>query len=73
MTVSERPQIRLNGDDTPLTASTIKALLDGMDIDAARPGVAVALNGCVVPRAAWAKTAVKSGDTVEVVRARQGG
>lgn len=73
MTVPDKPQIRLNGDDTPLTASTVQALLDSLDIGAARAGVAVALNGSVVPRAAWPHTPINSGDTVEVVRARQGG
>ena len=36
-------------------------------------GIAVALNGSVVPRAAWRATAFKAGDSVEIVRARQGG
>jgi sulfur carrier protein len=36
-------------------------------------GVAVAVNGEVVPRAAWASTPVGSGDRVEVLTASQGG
>jgi sulfur carrier protein len=36
-------------------------------------GVAVAVNGEVVPRAAWATTTVESGDRVEVLTATQGG
>ena len=36
-------------------------------------GVAVALNGTVVPRQAWGDTRLKAGDDVEIVRARQGG
>ncbi len=39
----------------------------------AQRGIAVALNGAVVPRAAWPQTALKPGDSVEIVRARQGG
>ncbi|HWC13128.1 MAG TPA: sulfur carrier protein ThiS [Actinomycetota bacterium] len=36
-------------------------------------GVAVALNGEVVPRAAWASTKLTRGDRVEVLVAAQGG
>jgi sulfur carrier protein len=36
-------------------------------------GVAVAVNGEVVPRAAWAGTALRDGDRVEVLSATQGG
>jgi sulfur carrier protein len=36
-------------------------------------GVAVAVNGEVVPRGSWATTAVIRGDRVEVLTATQGG
>ncbi|MBX3102613.1 MAG: sulfur carrier protein ThiS [Bacteroidetes bacterium] len=36
-------------------------------------GVAVALNGQVVPRSEWTATSLKSGDVIEIVRAFQGG
>ncbi|MEU7589149.1 sulfur carrier protein ThiS [Micromonospora sp. NPDC049230] len=36
-------------------------------------GVAVAVNGEVVPRAGWATTALRDGDQVEVLTAAQGG
>lgn len=36
-------------------------------------GVAAALNGAVVRRAAWDKTALADGDEVEVLTAVQGG
>ncbi|MGB8742803.1 MAG: sulfur carrier protein ThiS, partial [Xanthobacteraceae bacterium] len=39
--------------------------------DIAQRGVAVALNGAVVPRAAWRDTLLRTGDSVEIVRARQ--
>ena len=42
-------------------------------MDVAQRGIAVALNGSVVPRSAWADTTLKPGDNVEIVRARQGG
>ena len=65
--------IKLNGQDEPLTVSTLAALLDEKAVDVAQRGIAVALNGSVVPRAAWAGTVLKPGDSVEIVRARQGG
>jgi sulfur carrier protein len=36
-------------------------------------GIAVALNGTVVPRTDWSMTPLNPGDSVEIVRARQGG
>ena len=38
-----------------------------------RRGVAVALDGEVVPRSAWARTELREGQRVEVVQAVQGG
>ena len=66
-------QIRLNGQDEPLRAMTLAALLDEKAVDVGQKGIAVALNGAVVPRAEWAATPLKAGDSVEIVRARQGG
>lgn len=54
----------------------------GDDIDVAglvgrltphRRGVAVAVNGEVVPRTGWSGTALRDGDRVEVLTAAQGG
>jgi sulfur carrier protein len=36
-------------------------------------GFAIALNGAVVRRDAWAATALNDGDRVEIIRAMQGG
>ncbi|RLP83495.1 sulfur carrier protein ThiS [Micromonospora sp. BL4] len=36
-------------------------------------GVAVAVNGEVVPRAGWSTTVLRDGDRVEVLTAAQGG
>ena len=65
--------IRVNGESEALGAATIAALLDAKEIGADARGVAVALNGAVVPRAAWGETRLSPGDAVEIVRARQGG
>jgi sulfur carrier protein len=66
-------RIRINGQDEPLVAATLAALLEEKAVDVAQRGIAVALNGAVVPRAAWPQTALRPGDSVEIVRARQGG
>jgi sulfur carrier protein len=65
--------IRVNGETEPLAAATLAALLAEKALDTEQKGIAVALNGAVVPRAAWPATALKPGDSVEIVRARQGG
>ena len=65
-------QIRVNGENELLAAPTLAALLAEKAVDVAQRGIAVAVNGAVVPRAAWADTMLKPGDNVEIVRARQG-
>lgn len=65
--------IRVNGESEPLVAPTIELLLAEKAMDTGQRGIAVALNGAVVPRAAWRDTPLKPGDTIEIVRARQGG
>ena len=71
--MTQAPNIRINGQDEPLMAATLAALLEDKAIDTAQRGIAVALNGAVVPRAAWPQSELKAGDNVEIVRARQGG
>jgi sulfur carrier protein len=66
-------QIRVNGQDEPLTSTTLAALLEEKTVDVGQRGIAVALNGSVVPRAEWPTTPLNPGDSVEIVRARQGG
>lgn len=66
-------RIRVNGQDEALVAGTLAALIEAKAVDVAQKGIAVALNGAVVPRSEWAATVLKAGDSVEIVRARQGG
>ena len=65
--------IRVNGQDEPLSAPTLSALLEEKALDVGQRGIAVALNGAVVPRTDWPSTRLNPGDSVEIVRARQGG
>ena len=65
--------ITVNGEREAFTAATLEALLAEKAVDTAQRGIAVAINGAVVPRASWPKTMLQPGDSVEIVRARQGG
>ena len=65
--------IRVNGAVEPLAAATLSALLAEKAVDTGQRGIAVALNGAIVPRAAWSETPLQPGDRVEIVGARQGG
>jgi sulfur carrier protein len=71
--VIETGTLTVNGVAEPLSAPTVAALLVERDIAPNGRGVAVALNGAVVRRVDWATTALNPGDTVEIVRAMQGG
>ena len=65
--------IRVNGQDEPLIAGTLAALLEEKAVDTGQRGIAVAVNGAIVQRAAWPQTTLRPGDSIEIVRARQGG
>jgi sulfur carrier protein len=73
MTHSAAANIRVNGQDEPLAVDTLAALLADKAVDTGQRGIAVAINGSIVPRAAWPQTQLRAGDSVEIVRARQGG
>jgi sulfur carrier protein len=66
-------RIRVNGQDVLLDAATVADLLAQQAVDVGQGGIAVALNGSVVPHSAWGETAIRSGDSIEIVRAKQGG
>jgi sulfur carrier protein len=65
--------IRLNGEERPLEVARLVELLQRAGIDPAARGTAVALNGAVVPRAAWPSTGLAAGDAVEIVQPFRGG
>ena len=65
--------IRVNGQDELLGVATLAALLEEKAVDTGQRGIAVALNGAIVPRAAWPQTPLRPGDSIEIVRVLQGG
>ena len=65
-------EIRLNGRTRRVEdGMTVGALVDGVSPE--RRGVAVAVDGEVLPRRAWDETLVREGTAVEIVGAVQGG
>ncbi|WP_114395762.1 sulfur carrier protein ThiS [Oleisolibacter albus] len=65
--------IRVNGKDSGRAPGPLLALLAELGYGLDSRGIAVAVNGGVVPRARWTETALADGDTVEVVKVLQGG
>jgi sulfur carrier protein len=66
--------IELNGEARPRDGATIVDLLADLGVrDPGARGVAVAVNGEIVPRADWPRRRVADGDRVEALSAMQGG
>lgn len=65
--------ISVNGVLQPLNNLKLFKLLEENGVDGRKGGVAVALNGEVVPRGDWAQTSLKSDDKVEIVQIVRGG
>ncbi|EEP71722.1 sulfur carrier protein ThiS [Micromonospora sp. KC207] len=65
-------ELTVNGAGRTLPAGATVADLVGLVTDQRR-GLAVAVNGEVVPRGGWPATLLRDGDRVEVLSAAQGG
>ena len=63
----------VNGESRRVPAADVRVLLSVLGLDPAGRGLAVARNGEVVPRSAWATTIVAPDDRIEIVGAVQGG
>jgi sulfur carrier protein len=72
MTMSD-DTITLNGECVPMTSRDIFGLLAEKNIGSDRGGVAVAVNGEVVPRAEWSQTPLQPNDKIEIVHIVRGG
>ena len=67
-------ELKVNGNAKSLSEGTTLAdLLEGMDIRADTTGIAVAVNEAVVPRQNWRDTQLRTSDSIEIIRAVQGG
>lgn len=66
--------VAVNGTDTELPdGATVARVLAELEVPRVGHGIAVAVQGEVVPRGEWVRTALHDGDRVEVVAAIQGG
>ncbi len=66
--------IEVNGERIEIeAATTVAAVVERSGAGGDRRGVAVAVDGEVVPRSAWGKTELREGQRVEVLGAIQGG
>jgi sulfur carrier protein len=69
-------KLTVNGKPRDCAAANLAELWrsETADLEISDPrGFAISLNGAVVRRAAWPTTAVREGDTVEIIRAMSGG
>ncbi len=67
-------RLLVNGELRELeTPSTVQTLVDSLPDAPQGRGVAVAVDGEVVPRGTWGSTELAEGDRVEIVVAVQGG
>jgi sulfur carrier protein len=64
----------VNGEARELPATaTVASAVEAAGADASGRGIAVAIDGQVVPRQEWDATSLLEGQQVEVLRAVQGG
>jgi sulfur carrier protein len=64
--------IRVNGETQAFASMTVSALLEARGV-AEKRGLAVAVNGAVVPARLWSRTTLNPGDEIEIVRPFGGG
>ena len=66
-------KILVNGKSESMTAKNINELLIQKGITPSLKGIAVAINGIVVPRNYWGSKDIITGDEVEIVKPFKGG
>ncbi len=66
--------IELNGESIELAPqATVAAVVERIGVPPDRGGIAIAVDGEVVPKSKWGQTPLRNGQRVEVVGAIQGG
>lgn len=69
----KKKRLRVNGAEQSYEGVTDLAVLVQKLAAGEADGIAVAVNGEIVPRAQWREREVQDGDDIEIVRAVQGG
>ncbi len=67
------PTLMVNGQARPLGDGSLTELLAAEAVNTLSRGLAVAVNGQVVPRHAWDATRLAPGDEIEIVKLFAGG
>jgi sulfur carrier protein len=66
--------VAVNGTPTEISeGATVAVVLSQLSVPSAARGVAVAVQGEVVPRTEWVTMTLREGDRIEVLAAIQGG
>jgi sulfur carrier protein len=65
--------IFVNGEPRERAGATVAELLADLGFQTSARGVAVAVDGEVIPRAEWGERRVNEGERVEALSAMQGG
>jgi sulfur carrier protein len=65
--------IFVNGEPREREGATVADLLADLGVETSARGVAVAVDGEVIPRAEWGERRVNEGERVEALSAMQGG
>lgn len=67
-------KVQVNGEEREIEqGATVAVVLDAVGVGSTTKGVAVAVDGAVVPRSRWAFEPVPAGAAIEIVTATQGG
>ena len=72
-TQGKQVAVTVNGEPRSMEAGCVSELLEHLGHGSDRAGIAVAVNGHVVPRSDWSRCRIDDGDAIEVVGAVQGG
>ncbi|SDF80741.1 sulfur carrier protein [Limimonas halophila] len=71
--MSASSSITVNGEARDLAERAVREIVEHEGLDPERRGLAVAVDGAVVPRRDWATTHVPAGGQVEIVKPFAGG
>ena len=67
-------QLKVNGEKTEFEdGATLAKLIEHLAKAKTPKGIAAAVNDAVVPREQWGEIKLREGDTIEIIRAVQGG
>ena len=67
-------ELTINGEKKQVEpGTTVAGVMAGLGFEPPVRGVAVAVNDAVVPQPGWHKKELNEGDSIEIIRAVQGG